>query len=104
MVNEFLMEIVNAAHMRLLSPDWREVKNGFDLLDTIVIRVHDKKLIDRINAKNIEVNAEYSKKMKEIGVINDPQEKSLNIYNVEFWRTKEMIIFYDNLIKDFPNI
>jgi len=95
MANPFIEEIINAAHMRLLSPDWEVVKNGYDILETIEIRVHGEKMLNAIKAENDKVMKEYNEKRKEIDIETDKIKRGQQRYFLEFDRLKHMIKFYD---------
>jgi len=95
-VNEFIEEIINAAHMRLLSPDWEIIKNGYDILDTIPIRIHDEpEITNDIKTETDKVTKDYSERLKQIDVIHDKIRKNKERYLLEFDRLKHMIQFYD---------
>lgn len=102
MSNPFIEEIINSAHLRLLSPDWQIIKNGYELIDTIEIRVHDNKILKEIETKNNEINKGYLERLKQIESITDPQHKNEERYKTEFARLKEMIRFYDKLKNRIP--
>jgi len=102
MVNEFIEEIINAAHMRLLSPDWEIIKNGFEILDTIQIRVHEEPILNNIKNEMGKINKDYSERLKEIDSVHDKIRKNKERYLLEFDRLKVAIRFYDGIKDSIP--
>jgi len=104
MANPFIEEIINAAHMRLLSPDWEAVENGYNVIETIEIRIQDTKLNNKIKTETEKVMKDYLVRRKEIDVISDKLKRGKERYMLEFDRLKYMIKFYDKLVKDNPSL
>jgi len=104
MTNPFIEEIINAAHMRLLSPDWEAVENGYNILETIEIRIQDSKLNNKIKTETEKVMHDYLERRKQIDSVVDKLKRGKERYLLEFDRLKHMIKFYDKLVKDHPSL
>ena len=94
MVNEFLMDRVNMAHALL---DQGQLGEALQLIKNIKIRIQDKNLLGEITDKENHIEIEYSNKMKTLN--GDPVSISGKLFELNLWRIKEYINFYDRVIR-----
>ena len=94
MVNEFLIDRVNMAHALL---DEMQVDTALRILKNIKLRIQDKNLLGEIGDKENHIEIEYTNKMKTIS--GDPMTVTGKLNELEIWRIREYITFYDNIVK-----
>ena len=99
MVNEFLMDRVNMAHALL---DQGQLKEALDVTKNIKIRIQDKNLLGEITDKENHIEIEYSNKFKSID--GDPVTQSGKLFELNMWRAKEYINYYDRVIRTHERI
>jgi len=99
MVNEFLMDRVNVVHALL---DQGDLGNALKIAKNIKLRIHDKGLLGEISDKENHIEIEYNNKFKNI--TGDPVAVSGKLMELDLWRIKEYITFYDTLIKTHERI
>jgi hypothetical protein len=97
MSNEFFEEIINAGHMRLLSPDWKIVQSGCELLRTIDIRRDGKRFKKDIDDFIAGLDVGYKERLKEVEKISDKIAYNRERLKIECYRLEKMIGFYDEL-------
>lgn len=96
-MNEFFEEIINAGHMRLLSPDWKVVESGFVLLGTIDIRRDGKRFKKEIDEFKAGLNKDYESRLNEVDHIKDKIAYNRERLKLEYQRLERAIGFYDEL-------
>jgi len=94
MVNEFLMDRINMAHAML---DQMQLDQALWVIKNIKLRIQDKNLLGEISDKENHIEIEYTNKMKSI--TGTPMEITGKMGDLELWRVKEYITFYDDIIK-----
>jgi len=94
MVNEFLMDRVNMSHALL---DQGQLHEALELVKNIKIHIQDKNLLGEITDKENHIEIEYSNKIKTIS--GDPVSISGKLFELNLWRVKEYINYYDKVIR-----
>jgi hypothetical protein len=94
MVNDFLIDRVNMAHALL---DEMQVEQALWIIKNIKLRIQDKNLLGEIQDKENHIEIEYTNKMKSI--TGEPTIVAGKLGELNLWRIKEYIEFYDGITK-----
>ena len=94
MVNEFLLDRINNAHNLL---DNMDLERALWVIKNIKLRIKDKGLLGEISDKENHIDIEYKNKYNNIN--GDATTQSGKLIELNIWRCKEYIDFYDTLIK-----
>jgi len=99
MVNEFLEDRINNAHNLL---DNMQLEQALWVTKNIKMRIKDKALLGEIGQKENHIEAEYKAKYNNIG--GDATTQSGKLIELNIWRVKEYITFYDTLLKSHERL
>ena len=94
MVNEFLIDRVNMAHALL---DEMQVEQALWIIKNIKIRIQKPNLLGEIQDKENHIEIEYKNRMKNL--TGTPMELTGKVGELNLWRIKEYITFYDRIIQ-----
>ena len=94
MVNEFLLDRINIAHAML---DQMQLNEALWVIKNIKLRIQDKNLLGEIQDKENHIEIEYTNKEKSIS--GSPAEITGKLGELNLWRVKEYITFYDSIVK-----
>jgi len=99
MVNEFLMNRVNTAHSLL---DEGQVEGALWVLRNIKLRIHDPNVINKIKDKEKTVENEYKTRYSSIS--GDATRQMEQLSDLNLWRIKEYISFYDQILREHERL
>jgi len=98
MVNEFLLNRVNTAHSLL---DEGQVEGALWVLRNIKLRIHDPNVINKIRDKEKTVENEYKTRYSSIS--GDATRQMEQLSDLNLWRIKEYISFYDQILPEIDD-
>jgi len=99
MVNEFLEDRVNNAHNLL---DNMQLEQSLWVVKNIKLRIKDKGLLGEISDKENHIEIEYKNKYN--AITGDATTQSGKLIELNIWRVKEYIDFYDTLVKSHERL